>query len=302
MYFKIAELFHIFCMRSLSFIKPSPRRRADSRKSADFFGLQDARPIVNLRGNLITNKAGRAVLRARYKGQEVKIYEAFSVEHARFIAAVSSALPDMFPSVLELRGAWVIVEWVQGVRLQGDAEAHQEHILRQIHAVPLAHLPPAGFCYLRDFILPRYKRAAALAGDPGDIDDCVSAVVSENDAEIIMHPDVTPDNLVRVPDGRVMCIDNELLCTGRMPLLDLCNALRPISLTSRKRLYQNWFANVMLTQEAVDRLAQAWIMREAGAAFIRGDMKRCQSLCTARAGNAIRYLPFEYCDSSLFRE
>lgn len=299
---KIAELLRMLWRRFLSLTKRKRSSQNDFLEAGDFFGLEDIRPIGNLRGDLITNKAGRGVLRARYQGQDVKVYEAFSAEQALFIAAVSSSLPDMFPSVLELRGAWVIAEWVEGAPLKGDIEAQQEHVLRRIHALPLSDLPPAGFCYLRDFILPRYQRAAALAGDPSSLDDCLSAVESDNDPTIIMHPDVSPDNLLCMPDGRVVCIDNELLCTGRMPLLDLCNALRPLSLVGRKRLAQNWFANVMPTREVVDRLAQAWIMREAGAGFIRGDMKLCQSLCIARRENAARCLPFEYCDSNRSHE
>ena len=273
------------------------RSRSDVRQGVDFFGLEDIRPIGNMRGSLVTNKAGRAVLRARYQGQGVKLYEAFSADHARFIAAVSSALPDIFPAVLELRGAWVVAEWVEGAPLTGDIESQQAQTLRCIHALPLDDLPPAGFCYLRDFIVPRYQRAAALEGTPCSLDDCLAAVARATDAQVVMHPDVSPDNLLRTPDGRVMCIDNELLCVGRMPLLDLCNALRPHSLDGRSTLAGYWFADQPADPMALQRLAQAWIMREAGAAFIGGDMQRCQSLLASRTSDAARHLPFEYSGS-----
>lgn len=284
-----------------TFISRSARKlcsRSDARQGVDFFELEDIRPIGNMRGNLITNKAGRAVLRARLQGQDVKLYEAFSAEHALFIAAVSAALPDLFPAVLELRGAWVIAEWVEGAPLKDDVEAQQEQTLRRIHALPLDDLPPAGFCYLRDFIVPRYQRAAALAGTPCSL----AATESATDAQVVMHPDVSPDNLLRTPDGRVMCIDNELLCVGRMPLLDLCNALRPQSLEGRITLAGNWFADQPADPMALERLAQAWIMREAGAAFIGGDMQRCQSLLASRTSDAARHLPFEYSGSGLSHE
>ncbi|WFE74186.1 phosphotransferase [Roseinatronobacter sp. S2] len=273
------------------------RSRSDVQQSVDFAGLQDIRPIGNMRGSLITNKAGRAVLRARYQGQDVKLYEAYSADHARFIAAVSSALPDMFPPVLELRGAWVMAEWVEGSPLTRDIEAQQAQTLRRIHALKLDDLPPAGFCYLRDFIVPRHLRAAALAGEQCSLDDCLAAAESATGAQVVMHPDVSPDNLLHTPDGKVMCIDNELLCMGRMPLLDLCNALRPHAADGRNTLARVWFDGTSPTPQAVEHLAQAWMMREAGAAFIGGDMQRCQSLLASRASGAAQHLPFEYSGS-----
>ncbi|MCC5960515.1 MAG: phosphotransferase [Rhodobacteraceae bacterium] len=269
------------------------RGRSDTRQSVDFFGLDDIRPIGNMRGNLITNKAGRAVLRARYKAQDVKLYEAYSEDQARFIAAVSSALPDIFPAVLEVRGAWVIAEWVEGTLLTADIEAQQELTLRRIHALALGELPPAGFCYLRDFIVPRYQRAAALSGDLYRLDNCLAAAESTSDAHVVMHPDVSPDNLLRRSDGRIVCIDNELLCIGSMPLLDLCNALRPLSVDGRNILAGKWFDGTPPRPEVLDRLAQAWIMREAGSAFIGGDMQNCQSLMASRTIAPARHLPFD---------
>lgn len=129
-----------------------------------------------MRGNLITNKSGRAVLRARYNGQDVKLYEAFSADHAQYINAVTFALPDLFPAVLEIRDTWVIVEWVEGTPLAADVEFHQLQALRRIHALRLEDLPPAGFCYLRDFIAPRYQRAATLSGFLASKEDCIEAV------------------------------------------------------------------------------------------------------------------------------
>lgn len=73
-----------------------------------FSDLQDLHLIGNSRGQLINNKAGRAVFRGSYHGAQIKLYEAFSPEHARFIATLSSAMPEVFPSIIELRGAWVM--------------------------------------------------------------------------------------------------------------------------------------------------------------------------------------------------
>lgn len=269
------------------------RHRADFQKRVEMFGLKDIRPIGNMRGNLITNKAGRAVLRARKRGRTVKLYEAFSAKHAQFIAAVSASLPDLFPAVLELRGAWIVAEWVEGEPLtSGDIVEQQAHALRRIHALPLDGLPPTDFCYLRNFIFPRFQRVSALSGELCDLDDCLTRAESETEARVVMHPDVSPDNLIRTAGGGIVCIDNELLCVGRMPILDLCNAMRPNPKGLRKMFAQHWFGTQRIEPLMLEQLAQAWIMREVGAAFIGGDMLRCKALLAAQASEAERHLPF----------
>lgn len=259
----------------------------------DFFGLSEVQAIGNARGELITNKAGRAVLRARWNGRMVKLYEAFSAEHAQFIAAVSAALPNLFPSVLELRGAWIMAEWVEGRPVTDNVAQYQYEVLRRIHSLPLASLPTAGFCYLEDFIIPRFQRVSALS-------DC-TAILSEwplyrdrsTNISTVMHPDISPDNLIQKPDGQIVCVDNELLCTGPMPLLDLCNAMRPLPQKTRDELTALWFAGIFPDDAMIDYVAQAWIMREGGAAFISGDMQRCRSLLASKICDAARHLPFQ---------
>ncbi len=268
------------------------RGNADAPRSPNFFDLSDLHPIGNMRGGLITNKAGRAVLRARHRGRDVKLYEAHSPQHARFIAAVSAALPDLFPEVLELRGAWVMAEWIEGRPPEGAIQERQAEALRRIHALPPEDLPPAGFCYLRDFLLPRYLRAAALAGEASTLDAIAAQTESAGDARIVMHPDLSPDNLLRAADGRLVCIDNELLCTGRLPLLDLCNAMRPLGQDQRNRLAATWFEGAPPAQDQIERTAKAWMMREAGSAFITGRMSNCAKMISASKGELVAKLPF----------
>ena len=140
----------------ISFSRAIRRRRPTGiHPEQNFFDLSDIHPVGNTRGGLITNTAGRAVLRARHGRRDVKFYEAHSPQHARFIAAVSAALPDLFPTVLELRGAWVMAEWIEGRPPESAIQERQAEALRRIHALPPEDLPAAGFCYLRDFLLPR---------------------------------------------------------------------------------------------------------------------------------------------------
>lgn len=260
---------------------------------AVFADLQEVHAIGNMRGGLITNKAGRAVLRARYRGRDVKVYEAFSAQHARFISAVSAAMPDVFPEVLELRGAWVIAEWVEGTPVRQSVELRQVEVLRRIHALSLEGLPPAGFCYLQDFIIPRYQRAAAIAGISANGDELFAEAVRVTGTDVVMHPDVSPDNLLQAEDGRIICIDNELLCTGRMPMLDLCNAMRPLPQPVRDRMASIWFKAAVLSEAEISGLAQAWRMRDAGAAFISGDFQRCQAVLDRAGRGAVALLPFD---------
>lgn len=268
--------------------------RSDERRHVNFFDLREVRPIGNTRGNSITNKAGRAVLSARYQGQVVKLYEAFSEEHANFISAVSAALPDLFPAVLEVRGAWVMTEWVEGQPLSEDVEAHQAKVLRRIHSLALNDLPPVGFCYLNDFIIPRCMRAAKLAGTPETLNEYATEIEFATDARTLMHPDVSPNNLLQTADGRLVCIDNELLSVGRMPLLDLCNAMRPLPQVGREKLAGIWFGDSAPLPNVVDRLALAWVMREAGAALRRGDFLECNDLLEARGTKRLALLPIYF--------
>jgi hypothetical protein len=269
---------------------------------SDFSTLQDIYPIGNKRGGLIINKAGRGVLRARWAGQDVKLYEAASPQHARFISAVSSKVPDLFPKVIQLRESWVMAEWVQGKPLTHAKEERQAEVLRRIHALPLDGLPPPGFCYLRDFIIPRYMRAAALGGQEADFDDIIAQVECSSDKRVLMHPDVSFDNLLQMEDGRVVCVDNELLCTGHVPLLDLCNAMRPLSQEQRETLAELWFLDSVPSSKLIKRTAKAWIVREAGSAFISGQMPRCSELLGAMNKEPEEYLPFFLAKNNTARE
>lgn len=257
-----------------------------------FADLEDIHPIGNKRSGLITNKAGRVVLRARHKGRVVKLYEAFSAEHAHFIAAVSAVLPHLFPRVLQLRGNWVMAEWVEGQPLTDALEEYQANMLRCIHALPLDDLPSSGFCYWHDFLVPRFLRAATLVNCTKIANRLLQEINISDESRIIMHPDLSPANLQRTADGRIISIDNELLCIGTMPVLDLCNAMRSLPQEQRDHLAEIWFAKTPVTQQIISRTAKAWIVREVGSAFVSGQMQRCHTLFKTMEGNHLAWLPF----------
>lgn len=276
----------------ISVVKLVRKLRPKPRECLMFADLDDVQAIGNKRGGLVTNKAGRTVLRARCSsGQDIKLFEAASPQHAEFIAAVSSRLPDLFPKVLELRGAWVIAEWVSGQPIKVDVEERQAAVLQRIHSLPLQELPDTDFCYMRDFIVPRYLRAATLAGTVVQQDEIVAQIECPTDLKIVMHPDISPDNLLETDEGRVVCIDNELLCVGRSPLLDVCNAMRPLTTYQRKKLSALWFGDSIPSNGVLSRTAKAWVVREAGAAFIGGQFSRCSDLLDSIDKNAEDWLP-----------
>ena len=264
------------------------------KQSMAFADLQDLRLIGNARGQLINNKAGRAVFRAKYGGAEIKLYEAYSTEHARFISALSTALPDVFPAVIELRGAWVMAEWVVGEPLPASAHAEQLDILQRIHALPTDNLPTPGFCYWQDFLLPRFKRAATLSDRYPQIMQAVEKLKPAGLKQQLIHPDLSPANLLKTADGRIVSIDNELLSLGRWPLLDLCNAMRPLPQNQRELMAANWIYSNKTDVQMFEHTALAWLVREAGAAFVAGQLQRCQVLLDGIEYTPLPYLPFSY--------
>ncbi len=280
--------------RILAKAKRKISRHFEVRQGHTAFGFDNIYPIGNAQGSLILNKAGRVVLRARHNGQVVKLYEAFSAEHALFITAVSERMPDLFPKVLGTRGAWVMTEWVEGQRLTGETGQHQIQVLRRIHSLVVDDLPPAGFCYIKDFILPRFKRVASLAGIADTFTQSEFWGKPSLEKKIVVHPDISPNNLLRTADGQIKCIDNELLCTGSTPLLDVCNAVRPLSVTQRSEAVKNWFAGTSATSQMINNTAKLWILREVGAAFTRGDFELCNNMVKDINSHPEHWLPFSF--------
>lgn len=257
-----------------------------------FSDLQDLHLIGNSRGQLINNKAGRAVFRGSYHGAQIKLYEAFSPEHARFIAALSSAMPEVFPAIIELRGAWVMAEWVVGEPLPAKAYAEQLDILQRIHSQSVDNLPIPGFCYWQDFLLPRFKRAASLSIRYEQILQVLETLDLSFVKQQVIHPDLSPANLLQATDGRILSIDNELVCLGYLPQLDLCNAMRPLAQSHRDLMAASWFSSHTADLQTLEHTALAWLVREAGAAFVAGKLQYCQTLLDGIEHQPLAFLPF----------
>ena len=272
-----------------SLYRPTP---APVSRHMSFGDLQEVRAIGNLRGGLVTNKAGRGVFRARHRGRDVKLYEAHSASHAEFIAAMTAIMPDTFPRVLELREAWVMAEWVEGSPLDPDRQDLQAGLLKKIQATPIAELPLPDFCYWSDYLIPRFQRAAALAGRQDQAQRILDELETDPQPAGVMHPDLSPANLLQTDDGRLVSLDNELLSMGTRPLLDLCNALRPLTRPRREKMVRAWFEQDRPSASEMRTLGMAWTVRETGAAFITGNLAKCQSLMDAALRDPVACLPF----------
>lgn len=277
-------------LRSLSCIK-----RSDTRRKVGFADLEEIRLIGNARGTLIDNKAGRAVFRARYLGQEVKVYEAYSPQHAQFIAALAAKLPDLLPKTIELRNSWVIAEWIEGFHLTPELHNVQAKILKRVHGLTLSDLPAAGFCYWQDFLVPRFMRAVTLGGLSEKVATILDDIRVQERMPVVMHPDLSPENLLVTESGRIVIVDNELMCLGNMPNLDFCNAMRPLSAAQRNRLASSWFEKGTPSVSMLREMSIAWLIREIGSAFVMGKVERSHTMLRAlenyKFEEAIQWLP-----------
>lgn len=230
------------------------------------------------------NKAGRMVLKGRAGRQSVKLYEAAGAAHADFICVVGSEkwFGHLFPDVIGLQGHWIAAEWAEGKGIVTDAKTlcRLAEIMVKLHQVPASVLPEAGFDYWYDFILPRFERAMAFAGEADlamTVRKRVEAVWSCD--SVLMHPDLTPANVIHTADKGFCIIDNELLTTGGIPLLDVCNTCKALAPAQAVIYAEAYFracpeARHHVSPDMAVALEAMWLARIVGSAFVAGNMSR----------------------------
>jgi aminoglycoside phosphotransferase (APT) family kinase protein len=267
--------------------------------------LSNLRAVKDARGGNATNKAGRIVLRGESGGQPVKVYEAFNEEHAAFIGAVGALDPlrGMFPSILGQSGRFVAAAWLEGKSIrQAGLGSGARSVLRELvelqatlHSIPADSLPRCGFDYWRDLLRPRFMRAMELIGENQLAAQATATVDAGWDGRrrVLIHPDVTPVNVIRNPHGTLSIIDNELLATGGLPLVDLCNTVRAMG-RSYAAEYATMYLARMSTRLAEDEAAQLeamWFARCVGSDFVAGQIgTMCYRVQMFKAG--VSQLPF----------
>jgi len=263
-------------------------------KMAGNFSLTGLRPVKLCVNGHVVNKAGRLVLRGQIRDKEVKVYEAANLEHAVFIKELSQQ-PDIrifFPEVLGLHGRFVICQWVKGSLVNeplirksifGKLQMLQRQSLEdlsllqsRIHKVRIDSLPEPHFDYWQDFIWPRFSRAAELLNESVLANEIRQKVQNEGyeKSRILIHPDLTPANVIRTPDNHLKIIDNELMTIGSNPLLDMCNTANSLG-DKYRRYYMELYlreTNMTPTEDEIDILQATWLARRVGAAFVAGKL------------------------------
>jgi len=254
-------------------------------------------PIKPARDGNALNKAGRLVLKGSLDGSPIKLYEGASPEHARFIQATSrhKALVGLFPAIVAVHGPLIVTEWVRDAPERPPDPEEFAALLLRLHRVPVTDLPQPGFDYWRDFLWPRFLRAVHLL----DADELASGIAKRvapvwaEGPATLMHPDLTPVNVVRSRKAGLSLVDNEMLTVGGLPLLDVCNtayAMAPEDAQTFARAYL-LHAGTRWPDELFDILRDAWVVRRVGSAFVEGDLETAVRIVDARASGA-EVLPF----------
>ena len=243
------------------------------------------------------SKAGRLVMRGELAGAPVKLFEAASADHARFIEAIwrHERLGDHLPRICLVEGPFVVAEWVTRAA-RGEPSAEDLVALQlRLHRAPVAGLPQPGFDYWSDIVMPRFRRAAVLLREQELVESIETRVSAAwyGSPQRLMHPDLTPANLVLGGDRRWRIVDNELLAPGGLPLLDVCNTARALFPPEAQKYADLYFheARVMPSREDIKILQDAWLARRVGGAFVAGDLLRAASMVRAFK-SGLNILPF----------
>ena len=248
--------------------------------------IRNVRPVKPPNAGIALNKAARLVLRGEIGARRVKIYEAASAAHARFIAKVTASAggPVRLAPIVEVAGRFVVAEWVEGTPLSRSGVGRE--VLERLAGfqVGLGRIDAgasSGFDYWAEIIVPRFLRAAELVGRPDAADRAVATVRDWRSGApaTVNHPDVSLDNVVVNAAGDHVAIDNELLYHGPGAFMDVLNLLRSLPAESRAdylRAYAEAAGEGPLPPPDVVRAF--WFARQAGAAFVGGRIEPLAAL------------------------
>jgi len=220
--------------------------------------------------------------------QKIKIYQAHSPEHAKFIKTVSEhpSLTPIFPHTLWISDEYVAAEWIRGKT--GEAALRTEGLktVRNIaamqillHSIDLnSQFPTAGYDYI-EFLSKRVTRFGNIWPLTPNIEKVLESISSKDNfkPQRISHPDVTPRNIVHdLRTHTLKIVDNELLHQSPFFLLDLFNTCH--SLRDQPDLVEVYLTHYF---ESVDKailksgrhpsLPRIWAVRLIGSYFQNGD-------------------------------
>jgi hypothetical protein len=227
-------------------------------------------------------KAGRVSFSGIYKGKRVKIYSAYSTEHAKLrIKLESTDFGRRFlPRLIIADDVHMVEEWIDGLSVEKfdssllkRAAEEIENFLSECRnskeLIQIAKQHESAFCYFQDYLIKRIE--------PWCILDFVCKFKNswqekydktKNNIEIfVSHPDLSAANILReTRTGRFVVIDNELLGVGRGWILDRRNSfLKSFSEDQGEPLTQG------IEQEF---LQESWKLRLLGSALDAADFDR----------------------------
>jgi hypothetical protein len=272
----------LFSIRQL--ITPRLEKRFGQAVSIGDHRLAKLRPVALRRHVNALNKTGRLVLYGEEDGQALKIYEAASAEHACFIKTACSHqhLRGAFPPVRTVQDRFLIVAWLENLAKGFPPVKALARLLHRIHQTPIAELPPSGFDYWHHLLKPRFARIAELLGANAFAKEVIACVNTawDRSPRFLMHPDITPANMVLAQKGAWVAIDNELMTIGGLPLLDLCNTAHALQSSVLPEFVAAYFseATTRVSQEDIDSLNAAWLARRLGAEFVAGNLDKAQRI------------------------
>lgn len=241
-------------------------------------------------------KAGRLSLVGELPdGTRVKVVEAHGPDHAQFQALVAGGpLAGLLPPIVGLDGALVVSAWVEHDRRARPPDvATLVTLLATFHRTPVP-ATAAGFDAWADHVLPRARRAARALGRASTLEELLRPALelAASTPASVLHPDLTPDNVVTDRSGRPIIVDNELLGVGRTPWLDVANLARGLD-RGRDGVLDRYreAGGEALDADALPGVRAMWAARMLGTFFVAGRLGDAHGLLGPDAAGS--RLPFE---------
>jgi hypothetical protein len=214
--------------------------------------------------------------------RRLKWYECDSPARAREVVRASAALERHGVGVPAVVATWrhtVVAAWVEGVPLASLGSIRVAEGLAAFQGALHAASPgaPASrrFRHLA-WLLARLRRTAAGHLTPpaiAHVEALFSACQPRGLRTRIVHPDLTPENVIVAPDGRLVVVDNEFLAIGTGFELDVVNTAHSVGSGEPADGYLARYASLFDTGTLGDRPAYwraCFLLKLAGKRFRDG--------------------------------
>ncbi len=251
--------------------------------------ITDLAPLGGYRQLGIT-KAGRVSFSGLFEGKRVKVYSAYSADHAKLRVSLESTDlgQQFFPRVIVSNKTHVVEEWIDGLPLKkldcSLFERAAEEIRRFLsecqnskELIQVAAHHGGAFCYFQDYLIRRLEPWRVLDFVHEFILSWQDAYerVKDNIEVRLSHPDLSAKNiLLENKTRRVVVIDNELLGVGHGWVLDRKNSIfNDSSQIKIEQIHPD-------PKIAVDFLNKSWKLRLIGSAIDAGDFKRAYTIAS----------------------